>query len=337
MKRLLCMLSIVITIFFTSIHVRADETDIKITGFVDVSYSTDDNADTKDFNMDQIEVDIEREISGIASLRTDLNFTGTDPLTRDDIIEQGFVTLTLLRGGDTTLTIGKFNAPIGFELLDAPDMYQFSHALVFKNGLPTNLTGLQVSKGLGDMADISLYIVNGWDVMEDNNDGKTFGGRLGISPDDEIGLGLSYITGPEQDSNDDNNRSVLDIDASVSSIQNLLIGAEFNLGKEEGIGIGGGDANWLGYLVMMHYDLKDWVGFTFRYDYFNDKDGQRTGLGKEVVEQAVTFAPTFTIADGMGALIEYRKDFADTNAFIDADGNPSDDNTVVAVEFTYSF
>jgi hypothetical protein len=30
---------------------------------------------------------------------------------------------------DLEFSMGKFNAPIGFEAVDAPDMYQFSHSL----------------------------------------------------------------------------------------------------------------------------------------------------------------------------------------------------------------
>ncbi|MCH7859583.1 MAG: hypothetical protein IID14_07795 [Candidatus Marinimicrobia bacterium] len=40
-----------------------------------------------------------------------------------------------------SITIEKFSASIRFELLDAPDMYQYSHSLVFDDALPTNLRG----------------------------------------------------------------------------------------------------------------------------------------------------------------------------------------------------
>ena len=68
--------------------------------------------------------------------------------------EQGYVTRSRagsqdLEGNYPILTFGKFNAPIGFELLDAPDMYQYSHSLVFSRGLPTNLTGAMLAMDLG--------------------------------------------------------------------------------------------------------------------------------------------------------------------------------------------
>lgn len=99
---------------------------LKISGFVDTSYVYDDNAESNTFSLDQIELDIEKTISDATSLRTDLNFVNGDEedgLTVDEIMEQGYVTFGCPILNGTKFTFGKFNAPIGFELLDAPDMY----------------------------------------------------------------------------------------------------------------------------------------------------------------------------------------------------------------------
>jgi hypothetical protein len=41
-------------------------------------------------------------------------------------VEQGYLDYLPSFAPALTFTLGRFNAPIGFELLDAPDMYQFS-------------------------------------------------------------------------------------------------------------------------------------------------------------------------------------------------------------------
>ena len=69
-------------------------------------------------------------------------------------------------------------------------MFQFSHALVFDYGLPTNPTGLMSALNVGEMIDLSLYIVNGWDESNDNNKDKTVGGRVGFVPVEGINFGI---------------------------------------------------------------------------------------------------------------------------------------------------
>ena len=324
---------------------------LELSGFVDTSYVYDDNSGSSSFSLDEFELDIEKTLSNRASLRADINFRKVDyddgdSFDFDDIMEQGYITYTAPIGDDMTFTFGKFNAPIGFELLDAPDMYQFSHALVFDYGLPTNLTGLMSSFDIGKTIDVTLYVVNGWDVSSDNNTDKTVGGRIGFTPVENINFGISGIYGAEKDDNNHDKRSVIDLDATITPLESLLIGAEFNYGTEDEASLKDAehDADWFGTLIMAHYDFTGWMGLTVRYDYFDDKEGSRIGLveggvdiGEAVKMQALTIAPTFTIADGAGFLVEYRYDFADKDYFEDADGKYKNNNHTVALEFTYSF
>ena len=319
---------------------------LKLKGFVDTSYVYDDNAESNTFSLDQFEVDIEKTISDKASLRADVNFNKGDEedgLDFDEIMEQGYVTYSASLGDGVDFTFGKFNAPIGFELLDAPDMFQFSHALVFDFGLPTNLTGAMATFDLGgeDGVNVTLYGVNGWDVSSDNNTGKTFGGRLGFSSIDDVQFGISALYGPELEDNEGDKRLVVDLDVTIRLRDDLTIGAEVNYGKEDNTSLKttGDDSEWFGGLLMCHYDFDENIGLTGRYDYFSDHEGSVFGLvgGKEITRQAFTIAPTFSIDTGAGFLVEYRYDMADEDFFTDADDNAKDHNHTVAFEFTYSF
>ena len=340
MKKLIS--GLVVAIFMFSISYgkayAAEALGFDMSGFVDSSYVVDDNADTNTFGLDQVEIDITKEIKDWASLRFDLNHTpnGGGTETADAIIEQGYLTLTAPVGSGVTFTFGKFNAPIGFELLDAPDMYQFSHALVFNSGLPTNLTGLMASGALGEMIDISAYVVNGWDNNPDTNKNKTFGGRIGITPMEGINLGFSAITGDDSAVAGEN-MTVFDIDGTITMIPKLTVGLEFNFGNENKASTTSTDADWFGFLVMGHYDYSDWGGITVRYDYFDDEDGARLGGTANNTQQAITVAPTFVIGEGFGALIEYRHDSSDQNVFTKADGSVTDNNDTFAFEMTYVF
>lgn len=252
---------------------------VEISGYVDASYTYNNLVDSNTFGLDQVEIDLSRNLGDIGSLRTDLEWVsdGVGGFTLD--AEQGYVTLDLglgrREGNHPTLTFGKFNAPIGFELLDAPDMYQYSHSLVFNNGLPTNLTGAMLAMDLGSGIDMVVHLTNGWDQNVDANTNRMIGGRLGYSHEEMGGIGFSAMRGDHEVPvfNADveefvSNLTVYDIDLTLTPASGLIIGGEYNNGKRE-LDLWDSETKWSGYMVMAHYGLTDVMGLTGRYDYFN--------------------------------------------------------------------
>lgn len=319
--------------------------DLSVSGFVDTSYFYDLNAEAGSFSLDAAKIILNKQLSSYASVYARLGFynPSTDVVAGEIEISEAYVTLTAPVGDGLNFMIGKFYAPVGFESVDAPDMYQYSHALVFDYGIPLFFTGVMASYDFGDMASLGLYITNGWDANINENGEYTGGLRLGVTPFEGLGLGLSATYGSENAVG--KQRTMLDVDLAFDYVENLMIGAEFNMGSEEGAipaanpGDDPDDATWNGFLVMAHYDFTDWMGLTLRYDMFNDPDDFRIGDGVPdgQTRTAITVAPTFVIADGAGALIEYRMDMSDEEVFVDADGEPTDTSSYVVVEFTYSF
>lgn len=302
-----------------------------ISGFVDASWVWETAAENGEFGLDQVEIDIEHQASDRTFMRADLEWVknGEEFEAR---AEQAFMTYVPRCGW--AFTLGKFNAPIGFELLDAPDMYQFSHSLVFDFGLPTNLTGFSVGKDLGQGFDLLAYGVNGWDQNTEPNANVTWGGRLGYGREGFVG-GLSAISGKEQHAAPAPfTRTVLDMDLSYE-LPGWVLGAEVNRGA---VTLADDtDLEWLAFLVMAHHDFNDWAGLTVRVDQFDDTDGWAFGTvgGEPQVRRSFTLAPTFVLDDGFGALFELRIDTSDQDAFLDGDGEPTDVMTTVAFEMTY--
>ncbi len=165
-----------------------------ITGFLETAYHNVPNHDESTFLLEQAELDITKDVGDIGGFRIDLQHLVGEETNGDNVLEQGYVWVGV---GPAVLSFGKFNAPIGWELLDPNEMLQFSHAMVFDYGLPTNLTGAMVSGSAGDMIDYSVYVVNGWDNNGDDNTDKTFGGRLGVTPMEGLNIGFSFISGNE--------------------------------------------------------------------------------------------------------------------------------------------
>lgn len=306
---------------------------VTISGFVDTAYYNEPDSETSSFSLDQIEVDIEKTVEDVGGLRLDLQYLPGNE-TGDDYMEQGYIWLDL---GGITLTAGKFNAPIGFELLDPNDMYQYSHAMVFDYGLPTNLIGLMVSGDVG-MIDYAVYAVNGWDNNGDDNTDKTFGLRIGLTPMEGFNVGVSYITGAEG-AEEPATLTVIDVDLTITMIENLTIGGEYNMGTAEGGSLAnpGDDATWIAFLVMVNYAFTDKMAITLRYDAFIDEEGAVFGAGEEETRNAITVSPSYAIGDGFGVLAEYRLTTSDLEVYSDSDGNAKDSVGEFALEFTYSF
>ena len=325
---------------------------VEISGFVDASYTYNNLDDSNTFGLDQVEIDLSRNLGGIGSLRADLEWVsdGEGGFTLD--AEQGYVTLDLGlgrgKGNYPTLTFGKFNAPIGFELLDAPDMYQYSHSLIFSDGLPTNLTGAMLAMDLGGGIDVVVHLTNGWDQNVDTNTNKMIGGRLGYSHEKLGGIGFSVMRGDHveplfgSDLELVSNLTVYDIDLTLTPAPGLIIGGEYNNSKREPK-VTDSDINWNGYMVMAHYRLTDVMGLTGRYDYFNTfntlvlREGG-TAKSRGRTQQALTIAPTFALTDGLGFLMELRRDFSDREIFGDIGSGDLEKSMVnFAFEMTYSF
>ena len=312
---------------------------LDISGFIDASYFNNPGEETSTFALDQAEIDIEKLIEGAGGLRLDINHVNGADSTTDNILEQGYAWFNLSPAAK--VTFGKFNAPIGFESLDAVDMYQYSHAMVFNYGIPTNVTGLMLS-GEAGIVDYALYLVNGWDLITDDNNDKTIGGRIGLAPMEGVSVGVSYITGKEGDDTggaESSNLSALDIDFSYTRQENLTIGAEFNTGTFENASVtkAGDDATWTGFLVMANYAFTDQVGLTVRYDEFDDKDGARLGSDTSEKRTSFTISPSYAVAEGFDVLAEYRYTKSDEKVFADSDGNLEDTLSEFAVEMIVSF
>lgn len=267
--------------------------DLMISGFVDGSTALPVAEGTDlGFSFDGLEIDIMKEHADGVSLRADIDF-GEGFAD----VEQAYVTV----GG---MTFGKFNAPIGWELLDAPDMYQFSHTLVFDYSLPTNLIGFSYARELGGGLDVVVYVANGWDINFADDDKPIFGTRVGYGMAG-IAAGLSLIQNDAQD-------LVIDVDATVEMVENLLIGLEVNSGGYRDPISGDGE---LGWMVMGNYSIP---GTPFAVTVRQD------GLAEG---GTTTISPSYSFADGAGVLFEYR---------IGKDPTGVDINEA-AVEFTFSF
>src|SRR5205085_8097367 len=92
-----------------------------------------------------------------------------------------------------------------------------------------------------------------------------------------------------------------DLDVTWTPMARLILAGELVYGGEDRVSfrqrglpfpapaVNKRDVNWLGLYALAHYDVADWLGLSFRYGFFNDFDGARTGV--EQILQSFTIAP----------------------------------------------
>lgn len=247
---------------------------VTISGFVDGSIAIPTASPINPrFSLDVAEIDFEKQIDEGISLRVDV-----DILIDSAELEQAYVSFW-------GISFGKFNAPIGFEMIDAPDMYQFSHSLVFDYALPLNLTGISYSRDFTQDIQFIGYVVNSDDIGPNLGDNPILGGRLGYGGIAGVEAGLSAIfKGGLSAIFKGDGENIIDFDATITRMEKVTIGLEVNQG-----GFGPGE---LGYLLMVNW-TSGRFGVTFRQDQLGEAG-------------TTTISPSFSIAEGALILFEYR-------------------------------
>ena len=213
-------------------------------------------------------------------------------------------------GNGLALSFGRFDTPFGYERHDAPLNLTATTSEVQRFGRPQSMTGLTASYQFTPWLDVVGWIVNRWEnettetPFEDNNRDKSFGGRLGFTPlhgAQLLNFGLGGWWGPERDNDNRHSRFIIDADVTWSPLAGLLLAGELVYGGESDVSfrrvgvpfpapaVVNRDARWLGLYALAHYDVVDWLGLSFRYGYFKDYDGARTGV--EQVLQSWTITP----------------------------------------------
>ena len=175
---------------------------------------------------------------------------------------------------------------------------------------------------------------NGWDVVSDNNAGKTLETSFTITPNDKMSLTTNYMVGSEQTTSttqpataglgsNSHMRHLIDIVASYQPIAPLQLKANFDFGYEQkGVRIGK-NATWTGLAGYARYALTDRWALASRAEWFHDGGGTRTGIlgglngitGSGVSLWELTLTNEYKLNSHLIGRLEYRHDQANERIF----------------------
>jgi hypothetical protein len=229
-------------------------------------------------------------------------------------LTEAYVDYVAPLGSGLKLRFGKFVTYHSAEVIEAKDNFNYSRSFLFNYAVPFTHTGFMGGYKFSEAFTANLYLVNGWDVTTDNNNGKTFGVGLAFTPLDPVQLTFNFMYGPEQASNSSHNRFLFDWTGTFKATKSLTFMANVDYAHEDSDPLNGGkNSEWYGAAVYAKYDFTDFFGASVRGEYFDDKNGVRTGIAQKLKE--ITLSGEFRIAKSLLIRPEYRHDWSDQKGF----------------------
>ncbi|MFH0803300.1 MAG: outer membrane beta-barrel protein [bacterium] len=211
------------------------------------------------------------------------------------------------------MAAGKMLTFVGAEVLEAVDDPNFSRSLLYTYAEPLTQTGVRLGYDFSDKLSGTAYIINGWDNFADNNSAKTLGLCIGYNPSEKAGMCFNFLSGPERDNNEIDNRFLFDWVGTFKPAKNLTFLLNYDIGTEKNATTTGSDAKWEGYSIIGKYDFSDRFNLAIRGEDFHDYDGFRSGTPQTLRE--LTFSATMKMGKHVYLRPEYRYDWSDAKAF----------------------
>ena len=338
------LLAAVFMLVYGSGMARAGE--LKVNGFADIIFTISDEAsdlagtdsEGNPANSTEKKTDVSGEVDfeyteGPVTFRLDLNLprngleasgAGT-PGPHGLGIEQAKFVWMMPMGEQMglSLTGGAFNAPIGFEAQDAPDMYQTSHGQLF-DLVPSNLAGLMLSGGGGPVM-LDVYFVNEW--RADDAEENSVGALLTLSPFKVASLAVGFLTSPDNAGATPTTKGDGDIlDVVLSGTISLMAEFELLLAGEY---LTDEHNDAIGLVASLTHNSANYPhGLTVRYDSV-DCDALSIYCGAKATPTSLTVAANVALSENLFALLEWRSN--------DPDQPLVDSTNLTTLEFVATF
>jgi hypothetical protein len=322
---------------------------VEVTGFVDVYYGYNFNevapqlrtfdVQHNAFSLSQTEIAFARAVSPQSRLgfRIDVGFGKTADLVASfepeaegqgiyKNIQQAY--LSALVGERLTLDVGKFVTPIGAEVIESQDNWNYSRSALFGYAIPFYHTGVRGTFAASDTLTVAGYVLNGW-----NNSSRFRDGRPGLGLSATVKRGprvtwaANYMAGPESDEPDPATRHLLDTTLTVALTPRVTVMANADHGAE-------GPMTWWGVAGYAKLQATDKWAVAARVEHLDDGEGGFMTIGGTA--RTYTLTSDHQVAGELRVRLEYRLDRSE-GYFTRADGRPTSSQSGLNVGIVYVF
>ena len=229
---------------------------------------------------------------------------------------------------------GKFVTQHGAEVIETKDNWNYSRSLLFAWAIPYYHFGTRVTLTANDKLTLGGYVVNVWNNVVDNNQGKTVGVQAVVKPASKLSWVQNYMAGKEQaGKNADAVRHLVDSTLTVDVTPKLSLMANYDYGMDRS---DRARVKWQGIALYGRVSPTPRLKLIPRIEWFEDPEGFTTGTAQKLKEG--TFTAEISVAEGMFLRGEYRYDWSDTSVFErNPKGTMSHQSTLLlGVVYTYS-
>ncbi len=260
----------------------------------------------------------------------------TDPagLGFAQYLKEAYLSYLAPIGKGLQVDVGKFVTPLGAEVIETKDNFNYSRGLLFSYAIPYYHYGLRAKYSFNDKYSVTGFLVNGWNDIYDNNTGKTYGVTFGWNPTKKVSLAQGYMFGPETAGTNAHWRQVSDTVVSYSPTTRLTTSLNFDYGRGDRVVGIPTPVFWTGIAGYVKYAFNDRYSMATRYEYYNDHDGFTTGTTQHLNEFTGTFQRI--VAHHLITRLEFRRDVSNRPVFTKGTTPVLGQNTMAA-GLVYSF
>ena len=220
---------------------------------------------------------------------------------------------------------GKFVTPMGAEVIESQDNWNYTRSVLFGYAIPFYHTGVRATITAAPKVILGAQLVNGWNNTSEINGNKTVHLSLTLKPNDKFTWIVNDMFGKETPGSNDV-RNLFDTTLTLTATPQLSLMANVDYGKEA-------DTKWWGIAGYAKYQANPNWALVGRYEYLDDTKGGFMTFGTKA--QTVTITSDHMIAGGLRTRFEYRTDFADEAIFAKSDGSTKKSQTTLTVGLVY--
>jgi len=221
--------------------------------------------------------------------------------------------------GPLTIIGGKYVTLAGAEVINSTLDTNYSRSILFGYAIPFAHTGVRATYAVSDQVNIIVGVNNGWDQLQDQNKQKTGEFGVAFTPNKMFALAVQGYTGVENTSGTTHGRrDLIDAVGTYNATSQLTIILNVDWGDQENATslVDGSNikAKWDGAALYGNYQISDPWAVSVRVEYFDDKDGYRTGVIQKWKEGTATlrYMPNMNFE----VRAEGRYDRSDGNNFV---------------------
>lgn len=322
-------------------HATAQSNPVQVSAYVDAYYASDNDESNammgqrairqfstigllKDqfaLNTAQVSVTYSNDdMRGTVTLHAgSLRMVGWDPIVAYPIIQEANVGVRVAT--NVWLDAGHMLTHIGGEAVLPKDNWLSSHALI-TTAEPFYQTGVRASYG-ADGITAQVYVVNGYNVHEDNNKNKSAGVFVGYSHDD-FSVSYAGLYGNEGNPTGGNSLRIYNnIVAWAKLVKSLEVKAQVDIAMQDDAPTKDKSGSMVGGVLALRYAFNDMWSATVRGGYIGDED-RVVGLGIQGMEATlgVELKPTANSFVRLeGRMMKMDEKF---KVFLDTDKKPTD-------------